>query len=91
MGEQALRCEMVASSYVYHSYAGFMFRLHSDPTRGCVHGCVCAACRVTVSSWSELPHQGTIYPTVLQYFSKACGHTVFTKSCTCTASTIYVL
>ena len=37
VGERALRCEMVASSYVCqpnHNYADFMFRLHSDPTRG---------------------------------------------------------
>ena len=35
VGERALRCEMVASSYVCqpnHNYADFMFRLHSDPT-----------------------------------------------------------
>ena len=39
VGEQALHCEMVASSYVCqpnHSYAESMFRLHSDHTRGCV-------------------------------------------------------
>ena len=39
MGEQALHCEMVASSFVCqlnHSYAESMFRLHSDHTRGCV-------------------------------------------------------
>ena len=35
MDEQALCCEMVVSSYMYqpnHSYADFMFRLHSDLT-----------------------------------------------------------
>ena len=39
VGEQALHCEMVASSYVgqpNHSYAESMFRLHSNHTRGCV-------------------------------------------------------
>ena len=39
VGEQALHCEMVASSYVCqpnHSYAESMFHLHSDHTRGCV-------------------------------------------------------
>ena len=36
MGEQALRCETVASSYVCqpnHNYVDFVFRLHSDLTR----------------------------------------------------------
>ncbi len=53
MGEQALRCEMVVSSYVCqpnHSYADSMFRLRSDPTRGCV------VAGVLHSVWSELPH-----------------------------------
>ena len=50
MGEQALHCEMVASSYVhqpYHSHADFMFHLHSDPTHAIVvagmQHCVCCA------------------------------------------------
>jgi hypothetical protein len=56
VGEQALRCEMVASSYVCqpnHSYADSMFCLHSDHTRGCV------VAGVLHSVWSELSHQGT--------------------------------
>ena len=39
VGEQALHCDMVASSYVcqpIHRYAESMIRLHSDHTRGCV-------------------------------------------------------
>ena len=62
MGEQALRCEIVVSSYVCqqnHSYADFMFRLHSYHT----HAIVVAG--VQHSVWSELPHQGS----TLQYYS----------------------
>ena len=58
VGEQALCCEMVASSYVhqpYHSYADFMFRLHSDPT----HAIVVAG--VLHCVWSELPTKGIPY------------------------------
>ena len=39
VGERALCCEMVASSYECqpnHSYVDFMFGLHSDLTRGVV-------------------------------------------------------
>ena len=62
VGEQALRCEMVASSYVYqpnHSYADFTFSLHSDLTRAIV------VAGVLHCVWSELPHQGS----TLQYYS----------------------
>ena len=56
VGKQALHCEMVASSYVHqpnHSYANFMFGLHSDLTRAIV------VADVLHSVWSELPHQGS--------------------------------
>ena len=47
VGEQALRGEMMASSYVYqpnHSYADFTFSLHSDLIRAIVvAGTRCAA------------------------------------------------
>ena len=62
VGEQALRCEMVASSYVHqpnHSYAVFLFRLHSDLT------CAIVVADVLHSVWSELPHQGS----TRQYYS----------------------
>ena len=62
VGEQALCCEIVASSYACqpnHSYADFMFRLHSDHTRAIV------VAGVLHSVWSELPHQGS----TLQYYS----------------------
>ena len=62
VGERALRCEMVASSYVHqpdHSYVDFMFSLHSDLTRGGV------VAGVLHSVWSELPHQGN----TLEYYS----------------------
>ena len=55
VGEQALHCDMVASSYMCqpnHSYAESMFRLHSDHTRGYV------VAGVLHSVWLELPHQG---------------------------------
>ena len=52
VGEQALRCEMVASFYMCqpnHSYADSLFRLHSDLTRAVV------VAGVLYSVWSELP------------------------------------
>ena len=55
VGELALRFETVASFYVCqpnHSYAVFMFSLHSDPTRAIV------VKGVPHRVWSELPHQG---------------------------------
>ena len=59
MGEQALCCEIVASSYVYqpnYSYAGFMFSLHSDLTQVCYCGCRCAAqCLVRATPPREHP------------------------------------
>ena len=84
VGELALCFEMVASFYVCqpnHSYADFMFSLHSDLTRATV------VAGVLHRVWSELPHQGS----TLQYYSLACGHTVFMKSCTCTAFVWYLL
>ena len=60
VGEQTLRCEMVASSNMYqpnHSYVDFMFHLHSDP----IHVIVVAGvlhCLVRATSPRE-------YPTVL--------------------------
>ena len=53
VGKQALRCEMVVSSYVHqpnHSYANFMFSLRSDLKHAIV------AADVLHSIWSELPH-----------------------------------
>ena len=51
MGERALRSETLASSYVYqpdHSYADFVFRLHSDLTHAIdVAGTRCAVCTVS--------------------------------------------
>ena len=55
VGERALRCEMVTSSYVYrpnHSYVDCLFHLHSDFTRGLVVAGVLHCVK------SELPHQG---------------------------------
>ena len=52
----ALCIEMVASFYMSqpnHSYADFMFSLHSDPTRAIV------VAGVLHRVWSELPHQGS--------------------------------
>ena len=54
VGELALRFEMVASFYVCqpnHSYAVFIFSLHSDPT------CAIVVADVLHRVWSELPHQ----------------------------------
>ena len=71
VGEQALHCERVASSYVCqpnHSYLDFMFRLHGDVT------CAIVIADILHSGWSTKLGE---YPTVL---SIACGHTVFIKS-----------
>ena len=63
MGELALRCETVASSYVHqpdHSYVVyFMFRLHSNLTHGGV------VTGVLHSVWSELHAPPSEYPRVL--------------------------
>ena len=61
MGEQALRREMVTSSYMCqpnHSYEGFMFCLHSGLTH------VRVVVGVLHSVWSELPPPRE-YPGVL--------------------------
>ena len=83
MGERALCCETMASSYECqpnHTYTDLMFRLHSDCTRAIV------VAGVLHSIWSELPHQGN----TLKYYSLACGHVVI-KSYTCTAFVWYLL
>ena len=69
MGERALRCEMVASSYVCqpnHNYADFVFRLHSDPTS------VLVVADVLHYVWCELRN-------TLWYYSEASA-TVFTQN-----------
>ena len=66
MGEQALRCEIVVSSYVCqpnHSYM-YVLHLHSDHTRGCV------VAGVLHSVWQNYPTKGLPYMCVgLQYYS----------------------
>ena len=59
VGERAPRCETVASSYVHQPDHSYVFRLHSDLTRGGV------VAGVLHSVWSELPHQGN----TLEYYS----------------------
>ena len=58
VGKRALCCEMVASSYVHqpdHSYVDFMFRLHSDLTRGHVFA------GVLHSGGQNCPIKGMLY------------------------------
>lgn len=42
--------------------ADSMFRLHSDHAQ---YGCMCG---MLCSFWSELPHRGTVYPTIILLF-----------------------
>jgi hypothetical protein len=58
VGEQALCCEVVASSYMClpnHSYADSIFRLHSDHTCGCVVAGCAAQCLVRTTPPRDYP------------------------------------
>ena len=82
VGEQALCCETMASSYVCQPNHSYSDRLHSDHT----HAIVVAG--VQHSIWSELPHQGN----TLQYLTRLqphCFHKIMYLYSICLVSTMW--